>query len=129
MRRASSASRTCGASWSASEYTATVGIPRRRAVRITRQAISPRLAMSSLRNTSGLPGRPGRLALLEERNDAFLAFGRSADLGNAPGGVGHQRIIHRVQRYGANQALYAGVRLRAARQQVRHQALQCLIQL
>ncbi|MPC14387.1 hypothetical protein E2C01_007152 [Portunus trituberculatus] len=33
---------------SGSEYTATVFTPRRRAVRITRQAISPRLAMSSL---------------------------------------------------------------------------------
>src|SRR5262245_6214126 len=45
MHTASSARRTCNAPRSASEYTATVRSPRRRAVRITRQAISPRLAM------------------------------------------------------------------------------------
>src|SRR3546814_13721983 len=36
---------TCGARASASEYTATVAIPIFRAVRITRQAIYPRLAI------------------------------------------------------------------------------------
>src|SRR5579872_5034366 len=41
---------TCNASASASEYTATVAIPMRRAVRTMRQAISPRLAISSVRN-------------------------------------------------------------------------------
>src|ERR1700737_268784 len=40
----SSASSTCAASRSASEYTATVPIPMRRAVLMTRHAISPRLA-------------------------------------------------------------------------------------
>src|SRR5262249_37942972 len=50
---ASSASRTCRASASASESTATVAIPMRRAVRITRQAISPRLAIRILRNIGG----------------------------------------------------------------------------
>ena len=44
MRTASSASRTCSASASASEYTATVAMPSRLQVRMTRQAISPRLA-------------------------------------------------------------------------------------
>ena len=44
MRTAWSASRTYGRSASASEYTATALIPIRRAVRITRLAISPRLA-------------------------------------------------------------------------------------
>src|SRR6516165_2124195 len=47
MCTASSASRTYGRSPSASEYTATVLIPIRRAVRITRLAISPRLATST----------------------------------------------------------------------------------
>ena len=42
---ASSASSTWSASRSASEYTATVAMPRRRAVLMTRQAISPRLAI------------------------------------------------------------------------------------
>ena len=43
------ASATCSASRSASEYTATVRMPSRRAVRATRQAISPRLAIRILR--------------------------------------------------------------------------------
>src|SRR5207248_2746972 len=50
MRIASSAMRTCRASTSASEYIATVAIPIRRAVPIMRQAISPRLAISSFLN-------------------------------------------------------------------------------
>src|SRR6476659_2198203 len=45
MGYASSAWRTCWAPASASAYTATVRMPSRRALRITRQAISPRLAM------------------------------------------------------------------------------------
>src|SRR5690606_12393820 len=48
--QASSASRTCRASRSASEYTATVPTPSRRHVRTTRQAISPRLAISTFMN-------------------------------------------------------------------------------
>src|SRR5438552_16384195 len=39
--------RTCGAARSASEYTATVSIPSSRQVRMTRTAISPRLATST----------------------------------------------------------------------------------
>src|SRR5690606_14208822 len=46
----SSAMRTWRASRSASEYTATVAMPIRLAVLMTRQAISPRLAMRSLVN-------------------------------------------------------------------------------
>src|SRR6185437_2999423 len=49
MRTASSASRTCRAEESASEYTAIVRMPMRRAVRKMRQAISPRLATRRLR--------------------------------------------------------------------------------
>ena len=48
VRSASSASRTWRAVASASEYTAIVRIPRRRAVRKMRQAISPRLATRRL---------------------------------------------------------------------------------
>src|SRR5580658_2415796 len=47
MCTAWSASRTYGSSASASEYTATAVTPSRRAVRITRLAISPRLATST----------------------------------------------------------------------------------
>src|SRR5262249_24221351 len=48
-RTASSAARTNGACRSASEYTATVPMPIARPVRITRRAISPRLATRILR--------------------------------------------------------------------------------
>src|SRR5690606_17254750 len=50
MWTASSASRTCSARASASEWTATVAIPSRLAVRMIRQAISPRLAIRILLN-------------------------------------------------------------------------------
>src|SRR5205085_6108740 len=46
-----SASVTCGAPASGSVYTATALMPSRRRVRITRQAISPRLATSTVSNT------------------------------------------------------------------------------
>src|SRR3546814_2227718 len=59
---ASSARRTCCASASASEYTATVAMPSRRAVRITRHAISPRMAMRIFSNmrVSALKPSPSR---------------------------------------------------------------------
>ena len=47
MRTASSQAATWGMSASASEKTATVAMPSRRAVRAMRTAISPRLAISS----------------------------------------------------------------------------------
>ncbi|CKZ86521.1 Uncharacterised protein [Mycobacterium tuberculosis] len=50
MKTASSAISTWSASRSASEYTATVLMPIRRAVLMTRQAISPRLAISIFLN-------------------------------------------------------------------------------
>src|SRR5882724_2473428 len=52
MYIASSASRTCTACRSASEYTATEPTPMRRKVRRMRQAISPLFATSTLRNIS-----------------------------------------------------------------------------
>src|SRR6266851_5349677 len=52
MRYASSASSTCNACASIEEWTATVRTAMRRHVRITRQAISPRLAMRILENSS-----------------------------------------------------------------------------
>src|SRR6266581_2944417 len=48
MQIASSARRTCRASWSAVEKTATLARPSSRQARITRSAISPRLAMRTL---------------------------------------------------------------------------------
>jgi hypothetical protein len=50
MQIASSAMRTCIASASAVECTATVAMPISRAARITRSAISPRLAIRILSN-------------------------------------------------------------------------------
>src|SRR5688572_9280494 len=58
MRTASSAMRTCSASASASEWTATVAIPILRAVLMTRQAISPRFAIRIFPNISALPTPP-----------------------------------------------------------------------
>src|SRR5688572_18260551 len=95
MCTASSQAATCAACASASENTATVRTPRRRAVRATRQAISPRFAISSLANIEGLLlGRPGRRAFLEECRDAFPAFGRDANVGDALRGGGEQHVIH-----------------------------------
>src|SRR2546425_12217785 len=118
MRRASSASLTWLALRSASEYTATVRTPRRRAVRITRHAISPRLAIRILPNTSVFSPPPGRLALLEERGDALPALGRDADLGDAPGGVRDQRCVHRPPGDGADQLLDFCVRFASASKEV-----------
>src|SRR5438105_15918528 len=118
MRRASSASLTWRALRSASEYTATVRTPSARAVRITLHAISPRLAIRTLPNKSVFPRPPGRLALLEERGDALLAFGRDADLGDAPGGVRDQRCGHRPPDNVADQLLDLCVRFAAASEQV-----------
>src|SRR6187399_731473 len=95
MCTASSQAATCAAWASASEYTATVPMPIRRAVRATRQAISPRFAISSLVNTSKLLlRRPGRRPLFEEGRDAFATFGRHARIGNAFRGRGEQHVVH-----------------------------------
>src|SRR3981081_3023347 len=53
MDYASSARRTCSASRSASLYTATAAMPRSRQARMTRTAISPRLATRTLRKGGG----------------------------------------------------------------------------
>src|SRR5437763_14810703 len=118
MRCASSARRTCRASRSASEYTATVWIPSRRAVRMTRQAISPRLAISSLANTSALPGG---LALAKEGSDAFLAFCGNADLRDPLRRFRDQALIQRRIGHRAHQLLDAGDRRGSAREQVLEQ--------
>src|SRR5689334_15152802 len=115
MRFASSASATCNALRSASEYTATVRMPKRFAVRITRHAISPRLAIRILRNTLALPRG---LALLEKRRDTFFALGRGADLGDAPRGVGLQFVVDRPTGDIAHQILDTRVCRGAAGEQV-----------
>src|SRR5258708_13305946 len=101
MRNASSASAPCRDCASASEYTATVAMPMRRAVLATRAAISPRLAIRILANTgrtlSLLFGalfhrllQPGGPALLEKGAHAFFAFCGCPSGGDAGGHVVHQ---------------------------------------
>src|ERR1051325_6609528 len=90
----------------------------RRAVRITRQAISPRLAIRMRANTLALPGG---LALLEEGGDAFASLGRGAALPDTPGGVGLQRIVDRPVGDIAHEPLDARMRSRTAGKQVLEQ--------
>ena len=66
MATASSAISTCSASLSASEKTATVLMPMRRAVLMMRQAISPRLAIRILLN----------ITPLREKRQSFPSTGR-----------------------------------------------------
>src|SRR3954454_23279402 len=93
MQTLSSASSTCRAFLSASEYTATVRIPILRAVLMTRHAISPRLAIRILWNM---------MTSLSERDVAVLPPGvfqllvpehrqRPADA--LAGLVGHDHVV------------------------------------
>jgi hypothetical protein len=66
--------------------------PLRRAVAITRQAISPRLAISMRLNITA-PSCPGRPALLQERLQALLALLRNAQMRDAGTRVIDQRRI------------------------------------
>src|SRR5438874_1037574 len=60
MHTDSSASRTCSESRSASLKTATVAMRSSRHARMTRSAISPRLAIRTLRNTRSFAAGPAR---------------------------------------------------------------------
>src|SRR5207249_9765807 len=64
MQTSSSANRTCSEFSSASEYTATVLIPRSRQATITRRAISPRIAIRIFLNIARLDGEEA-LAVLD----------------------------------------------------------------
>src|SRR4051812_40926020 len=59
MQTLSSANRTCSALASAVEWTATVATPSSRQARMTRRAISPRLAMRTFLNTPVSDGAEG----------------------------------------------------------------------
>src|SRR6187551_3931490 len=86
MQTFSSAKRTCSESVSAVECTATVRIPMSRHARITRSAISPRLAMRTFLNTRGLLAQAEQvlavLHVLAVLNEDLLdaAFGLRLDL-------------------------------------------------
>src|SRR5579872_3716440 len=103
MQTLSSASRTCMASASAVEWTATVGMPSSLHARKMRSAISPRLAIRILSNISLDDHQRlavlDRLAILDQDlND--LAGARSRDL------------IHRLHRFDDHQG-FAGFHLAA----------------
>src|SRR3981189_2964072 len=74
MQTLSSASRTCMASASAVECTATVGMPSSWQARSTRSAISPRLAMRILSNIAAAD------ASLLDDHQRFAEFDRMAVL-------------------------------------------------
>src|SRR5258706_14689285 len=125
MRNASSASATWSDRASASEYTATVAMPMRRAVRVTRQAISPRLAIRILANTGRtlflLPGalfhrlrQPGGFSLLEKGAHSFPALRGRPGGGDAGGHVVHQSGVDPPPCHRTDQVLGDRVRPRRA---------------
>src|SRR5262249_44641419 len=79
-------------------------MPMRRAVRATRQAISPRLAISILSNIDALCAPVG-FALLQEGRDAFAAFVGRRDGGDAPGGFVVERGVDGPGGDGENEVL------------------------
>src|SRR5690606_19638052 len=96
MHTASSASSTKSASWSASEYTATVWMPILRAVLITRQAISPRFAIRIFLNMFGFPplGSERDVAVLAPRVvELLVAQHRQRAADALAGGVRHDHVV------------------------------------
>src|SRR5450631_3504704 len=98
-------------------------MPRRRAVRMIRHAISPRLAIRrrSIKACASLA--PGRLALLEEGGDAFAPFIRCARLGDRAGGERHQSFIDDAAGDLADKTLRPRLGARPACEQRRYDAL------
>src|SRR4051812_2283176 len=72
-RYASPARRTCWDSRSASEYTATDGMPSSSSARITRTAISPRFATSTFENIGRVMLPPDRLILVRHGESTWNA--------------------------------------------------------
>src|SRR3954451_21956746 len=98
-RTARSASARCGLSASASEYTATVPMPRSRQVRKTRRAISPRLATRT-RVITGPPSHPedaeaGVSPAGPDTLDLAVGHGRQAEAEHGAGvaGVDHAVVV------------------------------------
>src|SRR5579885_2054716 len=91
MHTLSSASRTCIASASAVECTATVWMPSSRQARWMRSAISPRLAMRIFSNMKG-----ARAPLSLDDHQDFAVFDRlgivNQNLDHAPGARRRQRV-------------------------------------
>src|SRR5271154_5290890 len=100
MHTLSSASRTCIASESAVECTATVGIPSSRQARWMRSAISPRLAMRIFWNNRLFQDHQG-LAVLDRRAAADQDPRDRARLGSAD-------LVERLHRLDKQQGLPGG---------------------
>src|ERR1700731_2707061 len=105
MQTLSSARRTCMASSSAVEWTATVRMPSSLQARSTRSAISPRLAIRILSNIGPLLDDHHRLAVLDRLavSDQNL---------NHRAGARRRDLIHRLHRFDDEQRL-AGLHLAA----------------
>src|SRR5262249_51064459 len=94
MHTLSSASRTCMASASAVEWTATVATPSSLQARSTRSAISPRLAMRILSNI--------RVLTRLDHRERLAVFDRLAVLhenGNHRAGAGRGDLVHGLHRF------------------------------
>src|SRR5690348_12814999 len=99
MHTASSAKRTCNPLASAVECTATVAMPSSRQARMTRRAISPRLAISTFLNTPSLLAPPGPARGRPTRGLCRLdAEERLAELHRLP--VLHQDLGHTPRHLG-----------------------------
>src|SRR5580704_16199210 len=105
MQTLSSARRTCMASSSAVEWTATVGMPSSLQARSTRSAISPRLAIRILSNIEPSFDDHQRLAVFDRLTV------RDENL-NHRAGARRRDLIHRLHRFDDEQRL-AGLHLAA----------------
>src|SRR5258707_4969675 len=100
MQMASSAKRVCRLWRSASEYTATVRMPRSLAAQMTRSAISPRLAMRILLNITD-PDIVARHVVARE--DLRETFGLSRPNGEQRLAILHRTaIFHQLRRQDAS---------------------------
>src|ERR1700749_3763347 len=97
MRTARSARRTCSASSSAVEYTATASMPSSWSARMTRTAISPRFATRTRPNTSH--DRPAGERLEGEQHLAELDGRRVLDVDRADDGLDVRlHLVHELHR-------------------------------
>src|SRR5512137_3224301 len=95
MQTASSAKRTWSESASTVEWTATVPMPSSRQARITRSAISPRLATSTFLNMT--PPRLGRLDAEELLAELHRGRVQDEDLRDLPVHLGLD-LVHELHR-------------------------------
>src|SRR5471032_3411079 len=110
MQTLSSARRTCMASASAVECTATVGMPSSLQARSTRSAISPRLAIRILSNIGSIRPTPRSLAPSFDDDQRLAEFHRLAVLEqNLDHGAGARgrNLVHGFHRF-YNQQRVAG---------------------